>query len=87
MTFTEFQTFYKPALVRLKGEDWYDRGNSVWLAEALNWTDHWRTSPYDGRPIHTDNHLTNGQISLLQLLAGPHGKTIFKAYRIARGLE
>jgi hypothetical protein len=56
----------------------FDKPHSSYIANALGFSDHTGISQHEG-----NKDLEN----LLEMLAGPHGPTILKMYRIQKGLK
>lgn len=98
MNSKDLDRYFGPAVKNLfedhnaKLHDWntdYGRGSAGWPAfvrlDILLGSTEYRD--YYKNPHDLDQPISEEFKILLQALAGPHGKTILKAYRIKRGLE
>lgn len=79
MTYSELMTYYIPACRNIMGD--------TKITTAKEFDKLLGTSMYRGYNYDSRARLSEMEIQLLKLLAGPHGKAILKAYRIQKGLE
>ena len=75
--------YWWPAVANIIDSDLYAHKAKL-LDKALGVTIY---SDYMSRPEHMDYPLSDEMKELLVKLAGPHGRTVLRAYRIRKGLE
>lgn len=77
----DVEKYWIPACARLLSEEMYDKHK---LDELLGINEYGR---YMNRAHAEDYPMSESLQQLLRSLAGPHGKTLLKVYRIKKGLE
>jgi hypothetical protein len=88
MNFSDLRELWIPAITRLYGSAGADTedgwSNYILLDKALGITEY---RQFYHRSALLDYPIAEDLKKLLVMLAGPHGKSILKAYRIQKGLE
>lgn len=87
MNFEDYDKYWQPArdcfVERTReGHVWKD---DLTFAAMLDMVDSFKA--FTSRPHTADSPMDNDLKQLLMLLAGPHGKTMLKAYQARKGLR